>query len=209
MPMEVDDRFIHQNHYERQPQDIVSRLAGFNANIQIYLTHNPLVAMEAAYGIDMVFDWERQKRVLKQCHEKVKHILDDAPEQLLVWPSPSRSPSTTSSHARTENIYLSNDAKINHDLLSNAQPQQQMLFHTIPRISEADGRRIAYEMQKANIHVSLLSSRSFFLERYWALCQQFSAPPAQSSLPQDDVSAATAAYRYGSYASLRLDLANW
>jgi hypothetical protein len=193
--MEVDDKFIHQNHYERQPQDVLSRLAGFNANIQIYLTHNPLVAMESSYGIDMFLDWEKQKRVLKSCHDKVKHILDEAPEQLLIWPSPSRSPSTTSSQTRIENHYLSNDAKMDHNMLSNATPPSQMMFHTVPRITEEDGRQIAYEMQKANIHVSVLSSRSFFLERYWALCQQFSAAPSRSSYPQDDGSAASVAYR--------------
>jgi len=132
-------------------------MAGFNANVRVYLTHNPLVAIESAHGVDSNFGWERQKRVLMECYERVKHVLDDVPEPLLLWPNfNSRSPSLVS----------------NSD--SNASgPVTHVNFHTALQKSPEEQRQIAYEVQKANIHVSVLSSRSWFLEKYWALCQQF------------------------------------
>jgi len=149
-------------------------MAGFNVNVRVYLTHNPLVAMESAYGVDSHFDWERQKKVLMECYERVKHVLDDVPEPLLVWPSfNSRSPSLASNSG------------------SNASgPVTQVNFQTPLQNTPEEQRQIAYEVQKANIHVSVLSSRSWFLEKYWALCQQFpeslhAAAGNQSQAPLD------------------------
>lgn len=170
LPLEVDDRYIHATHFERQPHDILSKMAGFNANVRVYLTHNPLVAMESAYGIDSHFDWEKQKKVLMDCYERVKHVLDDVPEPLLVFPSfHGRSPSAMSnsdSSANTSNNY--------------------MMYHDPPlQTSTEEQRQIAYEVQKANIHVSVLSSRSWFLEKFWTLCQQYTDAPPSSTTAYD------------------------
>jgi len=175
LPMEVDDKYIHGTHFERQPHDVVSKMAGFNANARIYLTHNPLVAMESSYAIDSVFDREKQKRVLMDCYTRVKHALDDAPAPLLVWPTySSRSPSSTSGSAKVE---VNTNISTPHEHQSYpVAPQPQMIVQTALHQSSAEEcRQIAYEIQKANIHVSALSSRSFFLEKYWVLCDQFSA----------------------------------
>jgi len=133
-------------------------MTGFNANVRVYLTHNPLVAMESAYGVDFNFDSIKQKKVLMECYERVKHVLDDLPEPLLVWPSfNSRSPSLVSNSGS-----------------DRSGPVTSLDFQTALQSSPEEQRQIAYEVQKANIHVSVLSSRSWFLEKYWALCQQFS-----------------------------------
>lgn len=157
LPLEVDDRYIHATHFERQPHDTLSKMTGFNANVRVYLTHNPLVAMESAYGVDFHFDSMKQKKVLMECYERVKHVLDDLPEPLLVWPSyNSRSPSLVSNSGS-----------------DRSGPVNGLDFQTALQTSPEEQRQIAYEVQKANIHVSVLSSRSWFLEKYWALCQQF------------------------------------
>jgi len=168
LPMEVDDRYIHGTHFERQPHDVVSKMAGFNANARIYLTHNPLVAMESSYAIDSIFDREKQKRVLMDCYSRVKHALDDTPAPLLVWPIyTSRSPSSTS--AKTE-VNISTPQEYHSHPTA---PQAHMIFQSALQNSAEECRQIAYEIQKANIHISALSSRSFFLEKYWVLCEQF------------------------------------
>ena len=69
-----------------QPAGLVSEITGFNLNIQIYMTCTPLNTMEMAYGIDEVFDWNRQKRVLENCLQAVKHALDGSPKELMLTP---------------------------------------------------------------------------------------------------------------------------
>jgi len=162
-------------------------MTGFNANVRVYLTHNPLVAMESAYGVDFNFDSVRQKKVLMECYERVKHVLDDLPEPLLVWPSfNSRSPSL-----------MSNSGS------DRSGPVTNLDFQTALQTSPEEQRQIAYEVQKANIHVSVLSSRSWFLEKYWALCQQFTDSThaatgnhAQVSLDVKVASPSPSAHRY-------------
>lgn len=185
LPLEVDDEYIHATHFERQPHDTLSKMAGFNANVRVYLTHNSFVAMEASYGVDANFDWTRQKKVLMDCYERVKHVLDDVPEPLLVFPNyNSRSPSLISNSDST-----------------GSGPATHAFYHTALQNSAEEQRQIAYEVQKANIHVSVLSSRSWFLEKYWALCQQFqdTAAGRHGMTPQLDtkvVSPSAFAYRY-------------
>ena len=167
LPLEVDDKYIHATHFERQPHEILSKMAGFNANVRVYLTHNPLVAMESAYGVDLNFDWEKQKKVLMQCYERVKHVLDDIPEPLLLWPGfDSRSPSLASNSDNNTSFFGTH-----------------MNYHAALQTSVEEQRQIAYEVQKANINVSVLSSRSWFLEKYWTLCQQF---PEATDLASDN-----------------------
>lgn len=174
--MEVDDKYIHATHFERQPHDVLSRMAGFNTNCRVYLLHNPLLAVEASFGIDQIFDWQKQKRVLKRSYDSARHALDDAPEQLLVWPAVSRSPSASSTSTKIDN----------HAPGSAPAPQAPMVFQSPLTNSTEETRDIAYEIQKANIHVSVLSCRSFFLEKYWTLCQQFPSSSQQQHAHQAD-----------------------
>ncbi|EHK97719.1 hypothetical protein M7I_6503 [Glarea lozoyensis 74030] len=53
------------DHIDLQPPGTISKLTGFNIGIKIYLTVSPVATMEMAYGIDEVFDWSRQKRIVE------------------------------------------------------------------------------------------------------------------------------------------------
>src|SRR5277367_2723602 len=79
LPLEVDDQYIYVSYVDPQPAGLISEITGFNLNIQIYMTCTPLNTMEIAYGIDEIFDWNRQKRVLEKCLQAAKHALDSAP----------------------------------------------------------------------------------------------------------------------------------
>jgi hypothetical protein len=82
LPIEVDDEYLFESHIDPQPAGIVSKLTGFNLNVQVYLSTVNLAKMELAYGIDEIFDWARQKRVLEECLEKCKSALNQAPPEL-------------------------------------------------------------------------------------------------------------------------------
>lgn len=97
LPAEVDDQCLHATHIEHQPHGIVSKMTAFNANARIYRTLDPLVALEASYGVDQHFDVDKNKRVLRDAINRLKHVVDTLPDELLVWPSiTSRSPSMVS-----------------------------------------------------------------------------------------------------------------
>lgn len=94
LPAEVDDHFIHSTHMERQPHGVISNITGFNVNVRVYRTLDSLVALENSYAVDMIYDVEKYKRVLRDSMQRVKQVTEHAPAELLVWPATeSRSPS--------------------------------------------------------------------------------------------------------------------
>lgn len=132
---------------------MLPRIAGFNTNVRIYSTQDPVIAVELSYGIDQVFDRERYKRVLLDALVRVKHCLDQAPTQLTVWPGPpSRASGSVDSLHREGSMW------------DGVSAQQQGAG-----LSPERRRYIACEVQKANIYASLLSSRSYYLEKHRSL----------------------------------------
>ena len=57
LPAEIDDFCIYPTHNEPQPPGLVPMMAGFNANVKVYRSYDPLATMELAWGIDAVVDW--------------------------------------------------------------------------------------------------------------------------------------------------------
>lgn len=153
-PLEVDDQYIYVSHVDPQPAGLVSEITGFNLNIQIYMTCTPLNTMEIAYGIDEIFDWNRQKRVLENCLHAVNHALDGAPKELMLTPA-------------------SQSGEFEGEIRGYVQPVQH--FHGVGDGSgSAESRRpIQYEIQKANIYVSQLGTRSYLVEKYWNLLDAY------------------------------------
>jgi len=149
LPLEVDDQYIYVSHVEPQPADVVSELTGFNLNIQVYMTCTSLNTMELAYGIDEIFDWSRQKRVLENCLEAVNHALDNAPRELMLRPG------SQPGEFEGEN---------------GSGYVQTGYHHGDLRLSR---RPIQYEIQKANIYVSQLGTRSYLVEKYWNLLDAY------------------------------------
>lgn len=94
LPAEVDDHYIHQDAIQQQPKGVVSRMAGFNTKIRIYLAYDPWIAMDLAYGMHQSLDRGRQINVLMECLENVKKSFQAMPSQFVVWPGP---PSNSSS----------------------------------------------------------------------------------------------------------------
>lgn len=139
----------------------MSRMVGFNTNCRIYMTYDPLVATELSYGIDHILDWNSRRSILQRCLDSVKNILDHVPEKFVVWPGPpSASPSTSS-------------------VTSFPKREHSPEFLPMPTAfaDETERRHICYEVQKANIHASILTSRSYFAEKYWDLVKMQNGAP--------------------------------
>jgi hypothetical protein len=171
LPMEVDDEFIFHDHVMKQPEGLVSKLRGFNLGCQIYLTVTPLATMELAYGIDEVFDWSRQKRVLEDCLRSVKKVLDNAPPELMLQPGSKPGEFDHSQYYPSMTEY--SDFRTNENGLTD-WPQGT------PEAATAR-RQLQYEIQKANIYASQLGTRSYIVEKYWNLQEAFEQREASSA----------------------------
>lgn len=176
LPIEVDDAYLYVSHVGEQPPGVISEITGFNLNVQIYMTVTPLATMELSFGIDEVFDWGRQKRILEQCLKDVKKVLENAPRELTLAPgAPVESDGHQASGIGAERFYfppISQDATpLGH---RNGMPPNGMPPNGNANIETPEQRRaIQYEAQKANIYASQLGTRSYIVEKYWNLLDAY------------------------------------
>jgi hypothetical protein len=156
LPMEIDDEYIFSDHVVQQPAHTVSRLVGFNANVRVYSSYNPISAWETAFGAGQIFDWERQRVIIYECLQKSKLALANVPKEL--------------SLCTTEGASLDQEEDV-----------KMALDHYD---SETQGRRhVQYEIQKANIYASQLATRSYLVEKYWSLYSAWKMYHPQPHLP--------------------------
>lgn len=153
LPMEVDDQYIYVSHVDPQPAGLISELTGFNLNVQAYLSYTPLSTMELAYGVDEIFDWNKQRRVLEECLRAVKRCLELVPRELML--TPSSQPGEFEPHVDRQYFPPASE-------FPGARAGE-------PNTAEQDRRRLQYEIQKANIYASQLGTRSHIVEKYWDL----------------------------------------
>jgi len=159
LPAEVDDFCIFPTHIDPQPLGLMPMMAGFNANVRIFLSDQLINIMELAWGVDNVFDWDKQRRVFKESAQRCKSAMEELPPQLNIWATPGNAFSNTE------------DTKYNDPF---AQLQQSLtgrdpsiLNAPDPDTSPEDRRNVQYEIQKANIYSSYLCNRSYIVEKYF------------------------------------------
>ncbi|KAI9643210.1 hypothetical protein NHQ30_007826 [Ciborinia camelliae] len=158
LPLEVDDEYMFLDHIEPQPEGVLSRIAGFNMGIRIYMTCTPLATMEVAYGIDQVFDYQRQRRVLSQCLSAVKNALEKLPNELML-----QSNSESGEFGQRDEAYyppLENFPGVRAGGIEG-QPWNE--------VTGDERRKKQYDVMKANIYASQLATRSYIVEKYWNL----------------------------------------
>ncbi|OBT87367.1 hypothetical protein VE02_04194 [Pseudogymnoascus sp. 03VT05] len=204
LPLPIDDQYIFATHIVAQPSGAVSKLAGFNLGIQIYMTCTPLATMELAYGIDELFDWPRQKRVLEECVENVKRTLENIPSELRLEagnepgrfghepPHGNNSTGDSHQHSTIHSPPLREDTS-KPMYYPHAQPQgfgqiypppppPQRHIANEPPVDEK--RQLQYEIQKANIYASQLGTRSYLVEKYFNLLDAHEASVAAAASGQ-------------------------
>lgn len=169
LPAEVDDYCIYPEYNGIQPPGLLPLMAGFNANVRVFSSYNALSTMEMAWGIDAVVDWERQKKVLHESLRRCKDSIDNLPSELTVWPAagPFGQPAY-----QNGNGYHSD---LGFQQYGSRDPAQSLSGDTTQsenaELSPEERRRMQYEIQKANIYASSLSTRSYIVEKYWNLCE--------------------------------------
>lgn len=170
LPLEVDDEHIYVDQVLQQPEGVLSRISGFNMGVRIYMTCTPLATMEVAYGIDQVFDYQRQRRVLSQCLSAAKNSLQQLPEELQL---------ESGEFGQRDGAYYPPLEAI-PGVRANALEGQSWNEAT------ADERKkIQYNIQKANIYASQLATRSYIVEKYWNLQDAFEQLKVKAGTSED------------------------
>lgn len=183
MPLELDDQYIYVDGVDPQPPGTVSCITAFNANVRVYLTLDPVIAIDCFYGMDQSYDWRKQLNVMDDCLEGVKRALNNMPEELSAWPrATSRSPS------------VEEYGFVKRELFDRQEPHTNGGPPPFTSISPRERRYITYETQKANIYTSYLSVRSYLTERRWSLMEAHVLPqnitqPGQQSDAQRELRA--------------------
>ena len=160
LPLEVDDQYITESTVFEQPRGVVSELVGFNLNAKVFRAFHVLAALETTIGADTVYDWDRQRQVIKRALQNVKAATEDAPSELRInlsqdfgeWPPTSYGASA----------YSMQDNGLTPGPLYPASRRGSLVL-PYPR------RAVQYEIQKANIYATQLATRSYLVERYWNL----------------------------------------
>lgn len=168
LPAEVDDAYIFPGYIAPQPENIPSLLTGFNANVRIYSSYSNVCTMEMAFGLGEIFDWELQKRVLDQSVRACKRSLDGMPDVLRVLPKDSR------------------DGRFGQRRQPYYPPMPEYLAVRDPSLPAYDNesspearRHLQFEIQKANIYASHLSTRSFLVDKYFSMLEIYNKSKAQ------------------------------
>lgn len=123
-------------------------------NVRIFLSYSSLSTAEMAFGMDEVFDWDRQQRIFEQSLQRCRQILENMPDVLKVQ-----------SKAARDNL---------------TQPKQPyfpplpdfdgMRDPALSNFDSAEGQDLRrYEIQKANVYASHLATRSYLVEKYFVL----------------------------------------
>ncbi|KAM4055742.1 fungal zn(2)-Cys(6) binuclear cluster domain-containing protein [Hirsutella rhossiliensis] len=157
-PENVDDICVLANEIIHQAEGSVTLLTGFRFAIDIYTTMNGVVSLELAYGMSTL-PWPDQRLLLRDGLVAAKSIVDNLPPELQL----GNLGDDANSLAGLDEAGLQYvppvwpQAQPPHDLRSviKAQPLQR--------------RQLQYEMQKANIFVSQLATRSYFVDLFFTL----------------------------------------
>lgn len=157
-PENVDDICVLANEIIHQAEGSVTLLTGYRFGIDIYTTMNGVVSLELAYGMSTL-PWTDQRILLRDGLLAAKSIIDNLPPELQLG-----------THGEDANLLATLDEsglQYVPPAWPNAQPSHDL--RNVIKSQPAQRRRLQYEIQKANIFISQLATRSYFVELYFNL----------------------------------------
>ncbi|KAG8408064.1 hypothetical protein J3459_018222 [Metarhizium acridum] len=157
-PENVDDICVLANEIIHQAEGTVTLLTGFRFGIDIYTTMNGVVSLELAYGMNTL-PWADQRILLRDGLMAAKGIIDNLPPELQL--------SAQGEDANSLATLDESGLQYVPPVWPNAQPSHDV--RNVIKTQPAQRRRLQYEIQKANIFMSQLATRSYFVELYFNL----------------------------------------
>lgn len=157
-PENVDDICVLANEIIHQAEGSVTLLTGFRFGIDIYTTMNGVVSLELAYGMSTL-PWADQRLLLRDGLLAAKSIIDNLPPELQLGnPGDEANPLAAMEESGLQYV---------PPVWPNTQPPHDV--RNIIKNQPMRRRQLQYEIQKANIFVSQLATRSYFVELYFNL----------------------------------------
>ncbi|KAI4200552.1 MAG: hypothetical protein LQ346_002351 [Caloplaca aetnensis] len=86
LPTEIDDAYISPRGVRPMPSGEISKLTAFNATMKVYRACSAVSAMELAYGVNEIFNWEQQGTTIMQALNTAKSIFVGLPSELVNAP---------------------------------------------------------------------------------------------------------------------------
>lgn len=157
-PENVDDSCIMANEIIHQPEGTVTLITGFRFGIDIYTTINGVVSLELAYGMNTL-PWADQRILLRDGLVAAKSIIDDLPPELQLG----------TSTADNNPLSALDESGVHYAPPAWPSTQPANDLRNIIKSQPQRRRELQYEIQKANIFVSQLATRSYFVELYFDL----------------------------------------
>lgn len=153
LPLEVDDAYLTSNQVLPQPEGHISALVGFNLNVRIFSSYKQVSMTEYEKGVDTVFDWDRQKKEIEESLAEVKRIIEELPPRFRIESGASKvNPNTPHYPSPGQEL-----AVPHHQSNGGVPSNYQNRF------------MVQHSLQKANIFASQLGTRSYLVEKYFAL----------------------------------------
>ena len=152
LPLEVDDDFLTPTQILQQPEGRFPELVGFNINARIYTSYSSISLNEMNHGVDELVDWERQRREIEESLDSVKRILESLPAPLVL-------DATAKEKA----------ADPPHNPDASTATASKAGAPALTDNGYDDRASMQREIQKANIQASQIGTRSYLVERYFAL----------------------------------------
>lgn len=180
LPVEVDDVHIFPDEIHAQQPGVVPLIAGFNVNVRIFLSYSSLSTVEMAFGMDEVFDWDRQQRIFEQSLQRCRQILDSLPDVLKVQSKAARD-----NLAQPKQPYF--------PPLPDFDGMRDPALNNFAAAEAPDLRR--YEIQKANVYATHLATRSYLVEKYFMLQEKANAK-AQNNIQSSPSALSTGLDRF-------------
>ena len=149
-------------------RDDFLRLYGFSANVRIYQSYDAISRGEVVHGVNRLYKWKAQQNHCQRALAVIQSVLDDLPAELRI----DTTPTATGAHPDPA-----------HSTVASA-PGPSNMFHQFP----ANGYVYGYQqplgnnlphfkdIQKANIYVSAIATRSYVVEKYFTLRSQVAEP---------------------------------
>jgi hypothetical protein len=178
LPVEIDDSLIYPTHIGQQPEGRVPLIAGFNANVRIHNSYSSLATFEMAWGVDSLINWERQQRMLYETLKTCKSLLADLPPVLTVQNQAGLRTPTGQRNGTFSTFQQGPDDK--------SMMSPPMMAST--QLTLEDRRRSQYEIQKANVYVSNLATRSYIVEKYWNVREAYDRSTSNTPSTPPDLS---------------------
>ncbi|PHH76256.1 hypothetical protein CDD82_4068 [Ophiocordyceps australis] len=174
-PENVDDICVVANEIIHPAEGSVTLLTGFRFAIDVYTTMNGVVSLELAYGMSTL-PWADQRLLLRDGLVAAKGIIDNLPPELQLR-----------NHGDESNSLAALDqAGLQYVPSLWPAPQPAHDVRSVIKSQQLRRRQLQYEIQKANIHVSQLATRSYFLELYFSLREVYLGEQQQQQEQQQE-----------------------